>query len=130
MDEQKVKTVITFIFILIFIGLFVEFFLVSIYFSNLSKLLNYIKNNYPKKWKELGEPTIFMGASPKSIIKTLRFIFSEYNGDDSHLKVLMSKTKHSLYVFIIYFLFLAILVISLPILFVLFVKGYLLFLKF
>jgi len=121
MNEQKVKAAATFIIILLFVGLFVGFFLLGIYFSHLSKLLNYIKVNYPKKWKELGAPTIFMGASPKNIIKTLRFVFSEYDGDPQ-LKILMSKTKYSLYVFVAYFLFLVILVIGLPILFVM---GYL-----
>jgi len=121
MGEQELKMGATFIILLLFLALLIGIFLLRVYFSSLSKLLNYIKNKYPEKWQELGEPTIFVGASPRNIINILRFIFLNGNGsNDPQLNVLVSKAKYSLYVFIIYFLFLIILIICLPSLFVIF----------
>ena len=122
MTEEEVKSAATIIIVSLFVGLFIGFILLSVYFSNLHRLLKYIEQNYPEKWKDLGAPTIFMGASPRSIMKTLRFIFSLEYDDDFQLKSLISKTKKSLIIYICYFILLAVLVIVLPILLV---TGYL-----
>ena len=118
MSDAEIKTVATIIIISLISGLFIGFILLSVYFVNLRKFLSYLKDNHPEKWKELNNPSLFMNASLRNIISTIRFTFSLEYYNDSKLKKFKYKTKRSLIVFLAYFTLLSVLVITIPILFI------------
>jgi len=62
--------------------LFYIFFVVSainviLYFLSLRRLFDLLKNKYPEKYKELGEPSLWWNNSPRNTIRIVAFIFSK-----------------------------------------------------
>jgi len=48
--------------------------MVLIWFRQLSKLFVYLRENHPKEYKDIGEPTLILNNTPKNNIALLRFI--------------------------------------------------------
>ncbi|MBU1102281.1 hypothetical protein KJ853_01330 [Patescibacteria group bacterium] len=61
------------------------------YFINLNKLFSYLKNNYPAKYQELGEPSL----SNMSSYRLLKFVFfgQSFQKEDANLQNFMKKPK-------------------------------------
>lgn len=118
MTEAEVQKIATIVMVSLLLGVGLGIILIRVYFSKLRQLLNYLESNYPEKWEELDNPTLFAGTSPRSAIRVIRFIFSSELDDDTQIKNLKSKARKSLVVFIVYFAIMLILVIGLPILIV------------
>jgi len=91
--------------------------LVKKYFSNLSKLLDYLRRNYPEEWEKLGSPTLFGGASPRSIVKVMQLVYvlDSREIEDRELKRLVTETKRSLRMFALYFPVALVVVILMPV---------------
>lgn len=49
----------------------------AFYFFSLRRLFNLLKEKYPDKFKELGEPSLWWNNSPGNGIRVLRFISSK-----------------------------------------------------
>ncbi|MCZ0867259.1 hypothetical protein O0V09_18840 [Dasania sp. GY-19] len=48
--------------------------MVLVWFRQITKLFDYLKNNYPAEYKSIGEPSLIMNNTPKNNIAFLRFI--------------------------------------------------------
>lgn len=96
---------------IIFIGVIVGFVINFIYLNNLRKLLNYLRDKYPDKWKALGEPTVFTNNSPRNAIRVWRYIRKEEYKDigDDELNKIGSKARKQLRLAIPYFVVLLLL---------------------
>ena len=85
---------LTNITIAVLFGLIVIGFIINlVYIKNLRKLLNYIKEKHPDKWKQMGEPSIFYNNSPKNVFQVLKFFRKPIETEDEQLKLLKQKTK-------------------------------------
>ena len=105
----------------IFYILFITAFIINVlYFFSLRRLFHLLKNKYPEKFKELGEPSLWWNNSPRNGIRIVRFLSS--NDPLFSTEAELSRTR----TFAIVFLFLGITIfITLLILFALFFfSGY------
>lgn len=69
--------------------LFIGIILVLFYFINLNKLFGYLKNNYPTKYQELGEPSLLNMSS----YRLLKFLGQSFQKEDANLRNIVKKTK-------------------------------------
>lgn len=61
-----------------FYTLFVTAFIINVlYFFSLRKLFHLLKNKYPEKFTELGEPSLWWNNSPRNGIRIIRFLSSK-----------------------------------------------------
>lgn len=70
----------------------------AFYFIFLTKLINMLKEKYPDKFRELGEPSLWWNNSPRNGYRMLRFILSHdpiFSTDKE-----LSTTKNFAYVFL------------------------------
>ena len=83
-------------FIIVIGGVFLGLYLVSY-----RRLLNALKNNYPEKWKQLGEPGFFDDSDARDIKSFLKFLKSANDIEDIDLIKMKSNTKTFLIVGVI-----------------------------
>jgi hypothetical protein len=72
----------------------------ALYFIFLRKLFNLLKNKYPEKYKELGEPSLWWNNSPRNGVRTLRFISSKDPLFESDKELLRTKNLASIFLYI------------------------------
>ena len=75
-------------FLILIGGIFAGFYLILY-----RRLLNRLKNNYPEKWKELGEPGFSDDSDARDIKRFLKFIRSADDIQDPELVKMKSRTK-------------------------------------
>ena len=66
---------------------------IGLYLISHSRLLNFLKNNYPEKWKELGEPEFIHDSDARDMKRFLQFLKSPNDIEDSEVIKMKSKTK-------------------------------------
>ena len=66
---------------------------VGLYLISYRRLLNFLKNNYPEKWKQLGEPGFFDDSGARNIKRFLHFLRSPNDIEDPEVIKMKSKTK-------------------------------------
>lgn len=88
-----------------------DFVIVAFYFLFLSRLFNLLKNKYPDKFRELGEPSLWWNNSPRNGIRVVRFISSKdpIFANDKELLNTKKLTSTFLYIGLVNFLLLIIL---------------------
>lgn len=105
----------------IFYILFVTAIIINaFYFFFLRKLFNLLKNKYPEKFKELGEPSLWWNNSPRNGMRVLRFISSKdplFSSDNE-----LFKTRTFAVVFLC--LYITIFITLLMLFFLFFFAGY------
>ena len=65
----------------------------GLYLISYRRLLNVLKNNYPEKWKQLGEPGFFDDSDARDMKRFLQFLRSPTDIEDTDLIQMKSKTK-------------------------------------
>jgi len=70
------------------------FIFIGLYLISHSRLLNFLKNNYPEKWKELGEPEFLDDSDAGDIKRFLHFLRSPNDIEDPEVIKMKSKTKY------------------------------------
>ncbi len=101
----------------IFNILFVSgFAIIAFYFYFLRKVFILLKNNYPEKFKELGEPSLWWNNSPRNGINVVRFIGSKdpLFSTDTELRKTKNLALIFLYLGIIIFIILICIVFFAP----------------
>ena len=66
---------------------------VGLYLISYRRLLNFLKNKYPEKWKQLGEPEFFDDSDACDMKRFLQFLRSPNNIEDPEIIKMKSKTK-------------------------------------
>ena len=66
---------------------------IGLYLISHSRLLNFLKNNYPEKWKELGEPEFIYDSDAGDIKRFLHFLRSPNDIGNPELIKMKSRTK-------------------------------------
>lgn len=82
-------------------SLFIGGIFLGLYLISHRRLLNRLKNNYPEKWKQLGEPEFSDDSDARDMKRFLRFLRSPNNIEDPELIKMKSKTKTSLIIGVI-----------------------------
>lgn len=65
----------------------------GLYLISYRRLLNVLKNDYPEKWKQVGEPGFFDDSDARDIKSFLKFLESANDVKDTDLIKMKSKTK-------------------------------------
>jgi hypothetical protein len=76
--------------------IFIGFYLISY-----RRLLHFLKNNYPEKWKQLGEPGFFDDSDARDIKRFLQFLRSPTDIEDPEVIRMKSATKKLLLIGVI-----------------------------
>ncbi len=76
-----------------FSALIIVFVFNLVYLKNVREFLNYIKEKYPEKWKQMGEPSIFYNNSPRNTLRVLKMLQEPDEIEDERLRLLKRKTK-------------------------------------
>lgn len=74
---------------LFYLFFFIDIIVTGLYFLFLIRIFNLLKKNYPDKYKELGEPSLWWNNSPRNGVRVLRFLFSKdpiFSTDEELLK--------------------------------------------
>jgi hypothetical protein len=66
---------------------------IGLYLISHSRLLNFLKNNYPEKWKELGEPEFIDDSDAGDMKRFIQFLRSPNDIEDPEVINMKSKTK-------------------------------------
>ena len=66
--------------------------LISLYSVNLKKLFNYLKDNYPEKYQELGKPS-FINMSMLKAYGLLKFLEQSFQNSDAILQKIVKKVR-------------------------------------
>jgi len=66
--------------------------LISLYSVNLKKLFNYLKDNYPEKYQELGKPS-FVSMSMLKAYRLLKFLEQFFQNSDAILQKTVKKVR-------------------------------------
>jgi hypothetical protein len=66
---------------------------IGLYLISHSRLLNFLKNNYPEKWTELGEPEFIHDSDARDIKRFLQFLRGPNGIEDPKVIKMKSKTK-------------------------------------
>ena len=74
---------------------------IGLYLISHSRLLNFLKNNYPEKWEELGKPEFIYDSDADDIKRFLQFLKIPNDIEDPELINMKSKTKTFLIIGII-----------------------------
>ena len=78
--------------------LFISIVYAPLYFRSMKLVLDYMKDNLPDKWAELGSPTLIMNNSIRNTSSFLNFLLKRHYSDidDGEFQVLSNRARNYL----------------------------------